>query len=262
LKFGRTFSEYDSSNTRYVLLNESAIKSLGWVAGDSALGKAIVYPGNQLEYEIIGILNDFHYWSLNAPIEPLALFHSSADVFSTPQRYAAVRINPEYVSNIVSRLEDIWSGLDAETGFSYNIVNDQFKRGFQSEERFKNMLTAFAIMAFTIAMLGLFGIVLFSIQKRMKEISIRKVLGASTMGLVMSTSGTYLLLVLLAGFLSIPITYYFMENWLQNFEYRIIIGPEVFIGSLATILLLTSVLLVFQTLKATSTNPAKVLRDD
>lgn len=262
LRYGRIFSDRDSSNYNYVILNESALKALDWPNDDSAIGSTIIYPGSGQEFQIIGIVKDFHYWSLNAPIEPLALFHNSARIFATPQRFAILRVQRQFLSTVIEEAESVWKEYDAEVEFSYNLVTDQFQQNFRSEERFRSMLSVFAAMAFAIAMLGLFGVVLFSLKKKMKELSIRKVLGAGTKDIVLSTFKLYLSMIIIAGLISVPLTYYYMEDWLRNFQYRIEIEPGIFISSIFIILLLTSTLLLYQTMQAARSNPAHVLRDD
>jgi putative ABC transport system permease protein len=260
---GRNFSETVEREKYTVIINEAAAKSMGWEASEEVLQKRIIYPGSPEPYTIIGIAKDFNYWSLQSGIEPMALFHiDSPGLGSYGGFFAGVRVESTGTANTLAQIESLWKSKNAGVAFSFNFIDDAFAESFQSTEQFRKSLSVFAGLALFIAGLGLLGMIIYVIEQRTKEIGIRKVLGSSTIQVVLLMSRKFVLQVFIALIISIPVTYWAMSKWLLDFQYRINISPMIFIlaGVIATLFAFSIV--GFHSYRAAQMNPAKALKDE
>jgi putative ABC transport system permease protein len=263
LLHGRNFSETVEREKYTVIINEAAARSMGWEASEEVLQKRIIYPGSPEPYTIIGIVKDFNYWSLQSGIEPMALFHiDSPGLGSYGGFFAGVRVESTGTANTLAQIESLWKSKNAGVAFSFNFIDDAFAESFQSTEQFRKSLSVFAGLALFIAGLGLLGMIIYVIEQRTKEIGIRKVLGSSTIQVVLLMSRKFVLQVIIALIISIPVTYWAMSKWLLDFQYRINISPMIFIlaGVIATLFAFSIV--GFHSYRAAQMNPAKALKDE
>lgn len=264
LILGRNFSEDIPADKERIILNETAVKAFGWTVDENVLGKKIEYPGGNT-YEIVGVVRDYHYWGLQVPIQPMALFHKAGSMYSGQNYFMVLRVTPgntEQAKNLIAGINKSWNKFAGDRPFQYSFVDDSFNRAFQSEKKFSNGLTVFAALAILIASFGLLGMIVYTLEQRLKEIGIRKVVGASISGIWLLMVREYLYLIFIAIVLSVPVCAWLLNNWLEDFSYRIQLSPLAFAlaggGILLTALLVTS----YHVLKAASTNPVHVLKDE
>ena len=263
LKEGRSFSKDFPNDVYSVVLNEIAIKSFGWDINESSIGKDIYYEGKQ--YKVIGVVGDFNYWSLDAPIEPYALFHIDMEIYQAPRKYLAVKLaaqNPQSLKKTIASMEDVWSEFNISSDMEYQFVDEAFEATFQDEQRFGKVLSILAGLAIFIAGLGLLGMIIFTVEQRTKEIGIRKVVGASASNIVYLISKQHVKLILVAILISTPLTVFTMQSWLEDFMYRVAISPWVFVGTGSAILLMALLISGYHSFKASLMNPVEVLQDE
>jgi putative ABC transport system permease protein len=254
---GRNFSADFPADPRHsVLVNESFVDKFGL---QSPLGEKVRVPVRALEDNIgaiVGVVRDFNYLSLHTDVEP-AVLHMSPKY---PISYIAMKIDPEDVQQTIGMLRKTWSRIASDVPFEYYFLDEDFNRQYSTEERWSSIFGYSSFFAIFIASLGLLGITTLAVGRRTKEIGIRKVLGATTMGLVRLVSKEFLLLVLIANVVAWPVAYYAASRWLENYAYRINVGWGTFAlaGLLALLIALVSV--SSQAVRAALTNPVDTLR--
>lgn len=258
---GRSFSEdFSADLTRAYVLNEAAARELGW-SSEEAVGKSFKLSGSQEtpEGEVIGVVEDFHIASLHQEIEPIVLQLREDDSWSTSY-VLIVKLAPDGIRGAVEHIEQQFARAAPGETFQYEFLDDRFDAMYRTEQRLSRIFTTFAALAILIACLGLFGLAAFTAQRRTKEIGIRKVLGASVAGIMALLSKDFLTLVGIAFVVAAPVAYFGMNRWLEDFAYRIEIGPGVFllVGALAFIIAVATV--SYQSMKAALADPAKSLR--
>lgn len=243
-----------------VVINETAASQIGW---KNPLGKQIQYPGgNQEFYTVIGVLKDFNLESLHNPIQPFALFSQTSKSYDVATSFITVKIAGQNTQQVIETLEHKWDDYLKSTPFEYSFLDEDLAYAYTEDQRMATLFTGFTILAIFVASLGLFGLVAFSAQQRTKEIGVRKVLGASVTSIVGLLATHFLKLVLGAVVLAVPIAWLAMDNWLQDFAYRIAIPWWAF--ALAGILALSIAMLTvsFQAIKAATRNPIHSLRTE
>ncbi len=260
---GRGFEKSYMDDVNGIVINETAARSIGWPVDESILNKKITnWSGT---YHIIGVAKDFHFSSLRSPIEPFAMFHAKSNAQAgRPLTRVVIKTHTtqEDFEAMRESMEEVWSEFAPGRPFRYVVLNDYFAMTYQREQQFGSVLSFFAILTIIIASLGLFGIVVFSIEQKLKEIGVRKVLGASMSSIIILFSKNYIKLMLMAFAIASPAAYYFMKKWLSSFEYRIDMGLDVFFLSLSILMLISISISVFHTTKASLMNPAEVLKDE
>ena len=252
---GRNFSKDFSSDSFAVVINESAVRDLGWRSNQEAIGKVIISSGLH-EYNVVGVVQDFNYASAKQKIAPLMMMLG--------RNYGSVMVKVK-TTDINGFLEDTkrkWADFNSVTPFSFYFLDDRFGALYAAEQKTGQIFTMFAVIAILIASLGLFGLVAFTTEQRTKEIGIRKVLGASAQQVLFLLSKEFLLLVCMAFIISIPITWWMMHGWLNNFAYRIDISWWVFAAAGFSAVLIALVTVSFQSIKAALANPVKSLRTE
>ncbi len=247
---GRDFSkDFPTDIGQAYILNETAVKELGW---SDPLGKSFEIVDQGV---VTGVVEDFHFSSLHERIEPMALC-----IYPEGFEHFAVRIRGESIPETLRYLEETWKSLSAGQTFSYSFLDTDLDRLYNEEVRLSRIIGSVTFLSLLIACLGLFGLASFSIERRIKEIGIRKVLGASVGRVVTGLSRDFARWVFVANVIAWPVAYYGMFRWLQNFAYRTRIGIWVFILS-AALALATSVFAIgFQAVKAALKNPVEILR--
>jgi len=244
----------DDKNLKYsFMLNESATKALGWKPGD-AIGRSISkgVPGT-----VKAVVKDFHFHSLHEPITPLVLFLDSRRANAI-----LVKIAPAGISKTLSRLKKTWNDRVTHRPFEYHFLNEDYEALYKTEQKTAAVFTTFSVLAILLACLGLFALTAFAVSQRSKEIGIRKVLGASILGIVRMLSNDFLKLVLISILIATPLAWYFMNNWLQDFAYRIHISWWVFLAAGVVTVFTALVTVSIQSIKAAIVNPVKSLRTE
>ena len=255
---GRNFDRQFATDSTAVIINEATLAVLG-VGAEEALGMRLSQD-IELErpefYTIVGVVKNFHYESLRENIGALGLFLNN----STGNM--AIRLKAGDFSNTIANIEQLWNKMAPGQPFSYGFMDESFNTTYQAEQRLGKIFMVFTILSILIACLGLFGLAAFNAQKRTKEIGIRKVLGASVGQITFGLSSDFLKLVAVAILISLPVGWFVMNKWLEDFSYRIEIGWWVFV--LATLLAVTIAIITvsYQSIKAAMANPVKSLRTE
>jgi putative ABC transport system permease protein len=256
---GRNFSK-DFSDSLSVILNEEAAKQIGW---KDPLGQRIQYPGGNNEwYTVIGVAKDFNVQSLQTAMIPFALFHTSSRSYDLGTTFMMVRMKPGDINNTLSTIESKWKTFVPGQPFDYNFLDASFDALYRSEQRMGSIFSIFTGLSLFIACLGLFGLSAYIAERRIKEIGVRKVLGASVPSVVTLLSKDFLKLTLIAAVIAFPIAWWWMNKWLEDFAYRININWTVFLVAGLCTLLIALLTVSFQAIKAAIANPVKSLRTE
>lgn len=255
---GRNFSAERGSDSRGAyILNEKGAELMGWTP-EEAIGKTFSLG---FEGEVIGVTENFHISSLHNEMEAIALMNRSASNFSQGGTLTA-KLAPDQISRAMDRIEEIAAPFSPNASFSYEFLDEKFDAMYRTERRLGQVVAMFTFIAIVVASLGLYGLAAFSAERRVKEIGVRKVMGATVTNIVSLLSKDFLKLVILGFLIAIPIAYYGMNRWLSDFAYRIDIGIGVFaiagVGAVVVALLTVS----WQSLRAATANPADALRSE
>lgn len=242
-----------------VILNETAVKALGFKNAEQAIGQQVKIPGNPEVYIIRGVAKDFHFGSMQTKIAPIIMFNLQYDFI---YRYFSFKIKPGNITASVNAIQKQWSLLMPGAPFEYKFMDDTLAKLYQSEIQLKKASYTATILALIIVLLGMLGLISLSIQKRTKEIGIRKVLGSSVAGIIALFIKEFLWVIIIAGCIACPLAYIIMNNWLQNYAYRINITAQPFIISIISLGFITALLICLQTVKAAHTNPIKSLKTE
>jgi putative ABC transport system permease protein len=265
LRTGRNFEADNVADDNKVILNETAVKRIGWKMDETTLGKRIAIEESY--FEVIGIAKDFNYWTLQAPIEPLGLFHHNNTTLAPyePKKFIVMKVrvdNPSALTTTLTTVEKLWKIHGRELPLQYEFVDDAFASTFKEQEQFGKALVLIAALAILIACMGLLGMIVYSLEQRTKEIGIRKISGASTFSILTLIARGYTKLIILAFFISAPTSYWLMQIWLSDFAFRVAVSPVLFgmvgIGTLVIAILVTS----YHAVKASMLNPVDVLRNE
>lgn len=246
--------QQDTIVTGYYVINKAAAQALGFEDPSEIVGKRLGYGPSV--GRIIGVMEDFHFESLYSPIVPT--------LFLTRERYRRIslKLRPDNIRESLDHIENVYAQFDAETDPNYRFVDDLFNEQYQQEERLGSMIKVFAAIAILIGCLGLIGMVGFIIETKLKEIGVRKVLGASSGSIWMIISNRFLILIGIAFVLGLPLAYWFMNDWLENFVYRTSVSAFLIFFPAIVAVILTLLAIAYQTLKATKVNPVECLKDE
>ncbi|MGD8539047.1 MAG: ABC transporter permease [Candidatus Aminicenantes bacterium] len=251
---GRNFSrEMPTDATNAFILNETAIQQIGWESPLDAIGKRFGY--GSLEGQIIGVVKDFHFESIHHTIAPIVLLLSSHSL-----NQVAVRISPNDIPGTMAFLQNKWQEYRPNYPFTYYFVDERFDQQYTAENKLLQLFGYFAFLAIFIACLGLFGLALYTAEQSIKEIGIRKVLGASVSSLVFLFSKEFSKWVLLANIIGWPVAYFAMTKWLENFAYRTSLNVWIFLLAGVLALLIALMTVSFHSVKAAVANPITALR--
>ncbi len=252
---GRNFSrDFPTDSSTGVIINEAAVRELGW-SGTNPVGKTIVRSG-QKEYKVTGVVADFNYTSVKEKVAPMMM------MLGGNFGGLVVKVKTADIKDFLSDFKKQWNAFNPEGPLEYYFLDENFAKLYASEIRTQQIFSVFAIIAVIIAGLGLFGLSAFVIEQRTKEIGIRKVLGASVQNVLLLVSKEFLLLVGIAFTISIPVTWWAMHKWLQDFAYRISISWWVFAIAGMVAILVAMLTVSFQAIKAAVANPVDSLRTE
>ena len=258
---GRLFSEKFPADTlsRFVI-NEEAVQQFGFASAEDAIGKwmAFDWEGEQIQFTIIGVVKNFHFKDFHAAIEPFAFRMYNNTGFN----YLVTHVNEGNIKPALSFLESSWKKLVPGEPFEYSFLDLDFQKNYEADNRQARLINSFTAIAIIISCLGLFALATFSAEQRTKEIGIRKVMGASVLSVVRLLSGDFIKLVLIAVCIAVPLAWYGMNQWLENFSYRVNISWQVFALTTITTLLIAFITISFQAVKSAIANPVKNLRTE
>ena len=237
-----------------VVINETAQRVLGWNTPEAAIGQEVRF-GNGSTATVIGVVRDFHFRSLHLKIEPIVLFLGGG-------LHLAVRLHPDDTENTLDYIESQWSSFFPGFPIAYTFLDENIERLYRSEVRIGYVFGVFALVAVFLACLGLLALVSFTVERRTREIGIRKALGASIQQVLVLLSGEFIGFVLIANVLAWPAAWLIMQRWLESFAYRTEIGWGIFFVSAGVALLITVMTIGYHVTRTALSNPAEVLRNE
>jgi putative ABC transport system permease protein len=265
---GRNFSENSvSDKRRAVIVNESFLKAYGWkdIAGQKIPGK------NFPDHEVIGVIRDFNYSSLYTSVEPLVLVSDpvivlqgieNINIDNSPIPKLIVRLKPGNMVAAIEQIKSVWEQSTNGEEFSFAFVDEALASQYRADQDLGKIIGIATILAIIIGSLGLYGLASLSMQNRIKEISIRKILGATENSLLLLLSKGYVKLIFISLLISVPFTWYFMREWLSSFEYRVSIGGWEFLIAGGISLIIALVAISHQAIKTAWSQPAETLKQD
>lgn len=255
---GRNFSRDYGTDTSNFVINESAVKAIGWKSPQEAVGKDFKY--GFITGHIIGVMKNFNFESLHQKIKPLIFIMPGSN--NNFYNNISIKISGNNISSALATLNDAWEKYLPDLPYQYSFLDERFAQLYQAEQRQGTIFSVFACIAIFIACLGLFGLSAFAITQRVKEIGVRKVLGAKVGSIVSLLSKDFLKLVLLSAIIAFPVAWFAMTKWLQDFAYRIDIHWWVFVLATLVTLIVALATVGFQAIKAAIANPVKSLRTE
>lgn len=254
---GRDFNVEPNLNYNRVIINETSMRHLGFNNPEEAIGKQIYHKGNnQQAQEIIGVVADFHNEGLQKPIYPIVWNNYYLNEFG----YFAVRVQSMNAQQSLEQLKAVWDKHYTQDNFDYIFAKEQFNLQYQSESRFGKFYIWLTLLSIGIAAIGLYGLIIFTFEKRTREISIRKVNGARISEVLFMLNKDFVKWVAMAFVIATPVVYYAMNKWLQNFAYKTELSWWVFLLSGAVTLIITLITVSWQSWKAATRNPVESLR--
>jgi putative ABC transport system permease protein len=251
--FSRNFSDSDA-----VIVNETTVRTAGW---KDPIGRKLTYPGDDNKtFRIIGVVKDFNLRSARTTIEPFAFFYSTSKTNHLTSNFIMASIDARQTTGILHQTEKIWKMLAPDVPFEYSFLDKDYEALYRGEERMGAIFSIFTFLSLLVACLGLFGLSVYTAERRIKEIGIRKILGASVQGIVRLLSRDFLQLVLLSTVIAFPLAWWAMDKWLRDFPYRTTMSIDIFLsaGLLAALIALLTVSV--QAIRAATMNPSKTLR--
>ncbi len=254
---GRNFDPARKSDEDALIINEETVRQMGWETPENAIGKRIVSPSQTPAGIVIGVVKDYHDQGLQNKIAPIAIDFNS--------KYAylyAIRFSAADTKNLIETLGSVWGKYFPENEFNYFFLSETFAKQYAKEQRMTKVFSIFSILTIIIALIGLFGLVSFLVTAKTKEIGVRKILGASVWNLTSMLSREFVLLVVAANIVAIPLVIYFAQQWLQSFAYQMELSPMVFVLTMLAALLVTLLTVSIQTIKAAMSNPVESLRSE
>jgi putative ABC transport system permease protein len=255
---GRNFSKaFNDSGS--VIINATAVEKIGW---KDPVGKYLGYPGNDQRFKVIGVVKDFNFQSLHETVEPFALFENASKTYSLNSSYISVRLQAGNIDQRISAIKAAWQKFAPATPLDFSFLDNDFDAYYRSEQRMGAVFRIFTLFSIFVACLGLFGLSIFSAERRRKEIGIRKVLGSSVRNVMGLLSADFLKLVSIATLIAFPIAWLAMNKWLSAFAYRTNISWWVFVVSGVLAIGIAWITVSFQAIKSAMANPIKSLRTE
>jgi putative ABC transport system permease protein len=244
-----------TDQTAAFVINETAARDFGWSV-ESAVGKKFQW-GSAKSGEIIGVVKDFHFRSLQESIAPLVM-HINQGSYN----YFTLRLRSGKFEETIKAMENYWKTFFPNRPFHFFFLDQAYDQQYRAEQKAAELVGLFSLLAILLACLGLFGLASFTVEQRTKEIGVRKVLGASATQLVNLLSKDFIKPVLVANFMAWPVAYYAMNQWLQDFAYRIDMAWGSFVLAGGIVLIIAFVTVSVQTIKAVLVNPVEALRHE
>jgi putative ABC transport system permease protein len=259
---GRFFSPQFRTDSVSVVINQAA--AAAFELDDYQGYNLLTFAGEGGRFPIIGIVKDFHFKSLHSEVEPLVLFPFELAPWGgtgpSYGKYTSLRIRPENIPELMSHVESTWMKHAMDQAFEYVYFDDLFNGLYREEERTSIIASIFAGLAIFVACMGLLGLASFTVEQRTKEVGIRKVLGATVAGIFALLSSVIVKLVVISAALSLPISYYLMKNWLENFPYRISYSLLTFAVATLIALVIAVSTVSWSAFRAATSNPVNALR--
>lgn len=253
LILGRNFNPNNKGDNRTMLINEEAYKMFGFKTLEEALGK-FIFLGSR-KFEIIGVVKNYHVRSFHYQIQPILFMQG----YPRNPSYV-IKISKENIAETISNIESKWKEAYHGNVFRYHFLDEQFERQYSSEKQIAVVISGLTFLAIVISFLGLFGLSLYTVNRRTKEIGIRKVLGASVLNVVVLLSRDFVKLVIIGGIIGVPFVYQGSKIWLEQYAYQMPIDISLFVLPVGIVTLLTLITITFQTMTAARTNPVDSIK--
>ncbi len=238
------------------IINEAAVRAMGW---KSAVGKKLKFPGREGFLDIVGVTRDFNYGTVADAVQPVVHVYRGEDE-ATNYPYVSLQLQPGTRGSVPQEIAAIWGKLNPDRAFEYFFPSDRFNDLYNTEENIASIITFASTLAVIIACLGLFALASFNMAQRQKEVAVRKVMGATVTGLAVLFIRKYLLLVILASVIAMPITWYFAEGWLSDFAYRIDVNPMVMLSSGLLCAVIAMLTIGIKSVRTALANPVNALK--
>jgi putative ABC transport system permease protein len=251
-----------SDTLKEFLVNETCAKALGFAKPSDAIGKIVEVGINGDKRPIVGVVKDFHSESLHAPIAPFFMCSFKNNQIAVSVKLATQGKQIDDFKSAIAQIKAAWKQVYPNEKFDYSFFDETIARLYDKEQKTAQLMNTAMAIAIFISCMGLFGLATFTAQQRIKEIGIRKVLGASTSGIVSMLSKDFITLVVVAIFIASPIAYYFMHQWLQDFAYHVDINWWIFVSAGLAAVFIALITISFQSVKAALANPVKSLRSE
>lgn len=253
---GRSFSrDFVTDPTSAFIVNETAIREFQWESPEKALGRTINREGK--EGKVIGVIGDFHFMSLTTPVSAMVL-EFNPNMFNS----LSIRLDQANTAEVVEKIRAQWNVAFPEKAFEYTFLDEQLNEQYLNFRNFGLIIQSFTIVAILIACLGVYGLVLFVVKRKVKEIGVRKVLGATVGNILKMIYSDFAWLLVLGFVFAIPLSYFLLHTWLQNFTYHTTIDVVTYVISLLIIVLTVSLTVGYQAMKASMANPVTSLRTE
>lgn len=254
---GRNFRKELITDTLSVILNEVAVKHMGFDSPEDAIGEKLNPNAERWRWNIIGVVASYHQASLREEMDPIAYFFEP-----NGGRFYTMKLSTNDMRQAVSDVEAVWDEIFPDNPFDFFFMDEFFNRQYKSDQQFNSVFIGFAGLAIFVACLGLFGLVSFSAEQNRKQIGIRKVLGASVFKVVVLLAKDYTRLIFVALIIAFPLGYYLMKSWLQGFAYQTTISAEIFVFGALLIFVIAIFTVSFKSIGAATTNPVNALREE
>ncbi len=258
---GRGFTENREADTQNkIIINATAAKRLGFTPEEIA-GKTLYNDRStgRTAFEVIGVMEDYHHVSVKDEIFPI-LYFLAPDI--NAHNFVIVDAEAKNLSTTLSSIESVWRNLNPDTPFEYTFLDENIKKQYGEDERVASVITSFTVIAMIISCLGLYGLSTFMAERRFKEIGVRKVMGATVSQIVQMMSGEFVKLVVIAFVVAIPLSYYAIEKWLENFAYKAPVSISIFTVAGISALFIALLTVSFESFQAASKNPVNALRNE
>jgi putative ABC transport system permease protein len=259
---GKAFDKSRSSDSTGVILNQAAVKQFGFSSDDAAVGQRVWLETNEKQPNlVIGIIKDYHQQSLQQNYSPVILFMDPR-LNWIPTKYYSVKFEGANADHIIPAVKAAWNDYFPESSFDWFFLDDFYNRQYQQDLQFGRLFMLFSSLAIIIACMGLFGLTAYSTSRRIKEIGVRKVLGATIAQISTMLTLDAVKLVLLSSLLALPLSYWFITDWLHSYAFRVQLNWWQFVVPLVVLLLISVATISFITFKAAVVNPIKSLRNE
>ena len=254
---GRNISrDFSSDTTSSIIVNEALVKDMEW---DNPIGQQLPWLGEEEKsYTVIGVVKDFNFLSLENKIQPMIMYASDYDKI----RNVVVKINPGSIQSALGKMESAWKEVNPGKPFDFYFLGDSITGQYANYQRWQKIMSMSTIMAIIIACLGLFGLSGILALNKTKEIGIRKVFGADTKSLLIMLNRDIVILSVLSFLIALPVAWFIMKKWLQNFEYRIPVSWDIPVFAISAVFLVALLTVSYHSIKAAISNPVKSLRTE
>lgn len=250
---GRNFQkDFPSDYNHAVIVNKTLINSIGW---HSSVGKTLSSTQGEDKYRIIGVIEDFHFRSLRNEIKPLMFLLNKTYI-----KYISIKISTSNFNSAVKTIGSVWKKINSDYPFNFLFFDEQFEKMYRFESKTGQIFRYFSFLAIIISCLGLFGLISFTAEQRSREIGLRKVLGASVNSIVILLSSNFLKLIVISNIIAIPVSFYIIRKWLNEFAYRTSVGFDVFVLAVILSFAVSIMTIFFRAVKAAYANPIDVIK--